>query len=241
MKLLKSVTVLIFLLSTTFSCAQWGNGKKIKGNGDISTITRSTDSYDGVKASGPMDFILVEGKEGKISIKGDSNLIEYLITEVKSRQLVIKVKDGFNIRPSKAIVITIPYETIESVSLAGSGDIKNTGTIKSDNLEVSLSGSGDIELIVSAQNIESTISGSGDIKLKGSTTDLDAKVTGSGDFDGDDLKSTNVNAEVTGSGVVNVFCNGVLKARVTGSGGIKYSGTPTNKDTKVNGSGSIRN
>lgn len=241
MKLLKSITVLVFLLSTTISCAQWGNGKKIKGNGDISTITRSTEAYDGLKAAGPMDFKLVKGKEGKISIEGDSNIMDYIVTEVKNKQLVIKVKDGFNIRPSETIVITVPYETLESVSLAGSGDIKNTETIKSDDLSVSLSGSGDIELIVSAQNIKSTITGSGDIKLKGSTTDLDVKVTGSGDFDGGNLKSTNVNAEVTGSGEINVICNGKLKARVTGSGDIKYSGTPTHKDTKVTGSGNIKN
>ena len=33
MKLLKPIALLVFLLSTTISCAQWGNGKKIKGNG----------------------------------------------------------------------------------------------------------------------------------------------------------------------------------------------------------------
>lgn len=241
MKLLKSLTVLVFLLSTTLACAQWGNGKKINGNKDITTITRSMESYNGLKAAGPMDFILVEGKEGQISIQGDSNIVEYIVTEVRNNQLVVKVKDGFNIRPSKTIVITIPYETLDNVSLAGSGDVKNTGMLKTEDLVVSLSGSGDIDLNVSAQTIESTVTGSGNIDLKGTTTSLKVKITGSGDFDGENLKSNNVNAEVTGSGGANVVCNGELKARVTGSGDIRYSGNPTIKDTKVTGSGSIRN
>lgn len=241
MKLLKSTTVLLFLLSTTLSCAQWGNGKKIKGNGDITTITRSTGSYEGVKAAGPMDFKLVQGKEGEISIKGDSNLMEYIETEVRYNNLVVKVKDGFNLKSSQTIVVTVPYENIETVSLAGSGDIENTGTIKSNEFEVSLSGSGDINLNVSAQYIESSIAGSGDIELKGTTTDLTTNIAGSGDFDGKALKSNNVTAKISGSGSANVVCNGELIVRISGSGDVKYSGKPTNKDTKVSGSGSVSN
>ena len=241
MKLLKSITVLVFLLSTTLSCAQWGNGKKIKGDNNITTTTRSTGSYDGLKAAGPMDFNLVQGTEGEITIKGDANLLEYIITEIKDNKLVIKVKKGVNLKPSQTIVVTVPYESINHVSLAGSGDIENSGTIKADEFKVSLAGSGDINLNVSAQNIESAIAGSGDISLNGSTTDLTTKIAGSGDFDGKNLKSTNVTAKITGSGDITVVCNGELKARITGSGDITYSGKPTNKDTKITGSGSVSN
>ncbi len=241
MKFLKSISIFVLLLSTTLAFAQWGNGKKVKGNGDITTSTRSTDSYEGVKASGPMDFKLVKGKEGEISIKGDANLMEYIVTEIEHNILIVKVKDGFNLKPSKTIVVTVPYDTIETVSLSGSGDIENTGTIKSNAFEVSLAGSGDINLKVSTQYLESNIAGSGDIELNGSTTDLTTKITGSGDFDGSNLKSKNVRAEITGSGSADVICNGDLKVRITGSGDVNYSGNPTNKDTKITGSGSVSN
>ncbi|WP_296316829.1 head GIN domain-containing protein [Winogradskyella sp. UBA3174] len=241
MKLFKSITVLVFLLSTTLSCAQWGNGKKMKGNGDITTTTRSTGAYDGLKAAGPMDFKLVQGNEGEISIKGDANLMEYIITEVKDNKLVVKVEDGYNLRPSQTILITVPYESISSVSLSGSGDIENSGTIKAGEFKVALAGSGDINLNVSAKSIQSSIAGSGDIELKGSARDLTTKIAGSGDFNGRSLKSTNVNASITGSGNVNVVCNGELTARITGSGDVEYSGKPTKKDTKITGSGSVSN
>ncbi|WP_299124766.1 head GIN domain-containing protein [uncultured Winogradskyella sp.] len=241
MKLLKSITVLAFLLSTTLSCAQWGNGKKIKGDNNITTTTRSTSSYEGLKAAGPMDFKLVQGKEGEITIKGDANLMEYIVTEIKDNKLVVKVKKGINLKPSQTIVVTVPYESINSVSLAGSGDIENSGTIKADEFKVSLAGSGDINLNVSAKSIESAIAGSGDIELTGTTTDLTTKIAGSGDFNGKSLKSTNVDAKIAGSGDIYVVCNGELKARVTGSGDVKYSGKPTNKDTKITGSGSVSN
>lgn len=241
MKVLQSITVLVFLLSTTLSCAQWGNGKKIKGNGDITTTMRSVGSYDGLKGAGPLDFKLVQGKEGEISIKGDTNLMEYIVTEVKDNKLVVKVKDGINLKPSQTIVVTVPYESISSVSLAGSGDIRNSGVIKADDFDVSLAGSGDINLNVSAKNIESAIAGSGDIELKGASENLRTKIAGSGDFDGSNLQSVNVEAKISGSGSADVICNGKLNVRISGSGDVNYSGKPTNKDTKISGSGSVSN
>ncbi|WP_458626951.1 head GIN domain-containing protein [Winogradskyella sp. PC D3.3] len=239
MKLLKSITILTLLLSTTSASAQWGKFKKIKGNGNMTTTTVSTDSYDDIKASGSMDFKLVKGTEGEILIKGDSNLIAYIITEVKGNSLHVKIKDGYNLKPSETILITIPYESISSLSLAGSGDVENSGTIKADKFKVSLAGSGDIDLNIEAHALESNIAGSGDISLKGITHNLTTIVTGSGDFDGKALKSTNVNAKIAGSGDINVVCNGELNVAIAGSGDLKYSGKPTKKNTNISGSGSI--
>ncbi|WP_299113786.1 head GIN domain-containing protein [uncultured Winogradskyella sp.] len=241
MKLLKSITVLVFLLCATTTYAQWGKGKKIKGDGNITTTTRTTGSYDGLKAAGSMDFKLVQGKEGNITIEGDANLMEYIITEVKGGKLVVKTKDGVNLKPTKTIVVTVPYESIESVSLAGSGDIENSGTIKAGKFNISLAGSGDIKLKVNSNSTESSIAGSGDVQLSGSTTDLIVKIAGSGDFDGKNLDSVNVTAKIAGSGTADVVCNGELKARISGSGDVNYSGKPTSKDTKISGSGSVSN
>lgn len=236
MKLLQSITVLVFLLSTTLSCAQW---KKIKGDGNITTAKRSTDSYEGLKAAGSMDFKLVQGKEGEITIKADANLMDYIITEVKNNKLVVKVKEGVNLKPSQTIVVTVPYESINYIALAGSGDIENSGTIRADEFKVALAGSGDINLKVDSQSVESSIAGSGDIEINGSTKNLNVKIAGSGDFDGKNLESTNVTVKISGSGSANVVCNGKLKVRITGSGDVNYSGKPTNKDTKITGSGSV--
>lgn len=241
MKLLKSITLVVFLFSISTSCAQWGKGKKVKGNGKITTESRSTGDYDGISAAGSMDFKLVQGKEGTITIKGDANLMEHIITEVRNGKLVVKVKDGINLRPTNKIIVTVPYESINSVSLAGSGDVENSGTIEANDFHVSLAGSGDIDLRISSDLVESSITGSGSLQLKGNTIDLKTNIAGSGDFNGNNLKSVNVSVEIAGSGNANVICDGNLKVRITGSGDVKYSGNPTNKDTKVTGSGSVSN
>ena len=240
MKLLKSITVLAFLLCVSTSCAQWNKWKKVKGDGNITTSTRTTGSYKGLKTAGPMDIKLVEGTEGNITVKADANLMEYIVTEIKDNNLVVKIKKGYNVKPSKTIVVTVPYESINAVSVAGSGDVENSGTITSDKFDISIAGSGNMKLNISTKTLESDIAGSGNIMLKGSATNLTMKIAGSGNFNGKDLKSVNVDAKIAGSGSANVTCNGELKARISGSGSVKYSGNPTNKDTKMSGSGSVK-
>lgn len=239
----KTQTLILSLLVITItSCnAQWG--KTIKGNGNITTITRTTSDYNAIKLAGWMDFILVKGTEGTITIEGEENLLDYIITESKNGDLVIKTENNINLKPSgnKTIKITIPFEDIDKVSLSGSGDVISKALIKSNNFEAKVSGSGDVTLDVDSDNVEASVTGSGDLTLTGNTTNLQVNVTGSGDFHGERLQADNTEAKVTGSGDIVVYAKKNLKARVTGSGDIEYKGNPEKVDTKVTGSGDISN
>lgn len=239
----KSILLLATLMLSTLTHAQWWGNEKVKGNGKMTTETRNTADYDGIKCAGGMDYILVAGNEGAIKLEGEENLLEYIITEVKNGNLIVKTKKGINLRPSsnKELKVTIPFKDVNEVSLAGSGDLWNTDTIKANDLEVALAGSGDIVLDIETSSVEGSIAGSGDLTLKGNTNDLVAKVAGSGDFHGFTLQANNTTVSIAGSGDAEVVSNKSLKARVAGSGDIEYRGNPDKEDTKVSGSGSISN
>ncbi|WP_425075596.1 head GIN domain-containing protein [Psychroserpens sp. S379A] len=234
-----SILLIALIFSVTFSYAD----KKIKGNGNMTKTTRTTSDYDGIKCAGSFDYVLVSGTEGNITLEGESNLLEYIVTEVKDNQLIIKTKKNISLKPSnnKTIKVTIPFKDISSVALAGSGDLWTEDVINSTNFEVALAGSGDIVLDLNASNTEGKVAGSGDLTLKGNTNKLEAKVAGSGDFHGFNLQSNHTEVSVAGSGDAEVVSNESLKARVAGSGDIEYRGNPKTEDTKVSGSGSISN
>jgi len=228
--------ILLFTLSLS---AQ--SSKTIKGNGNISTKTIKTGDYDGIKCAGSMDYILVNGAEGNITVEGEENLLDYIVAEVKDNTLKVKVKKNFNLKSSKnkTIKVTIPFKDISSVALAGSGDLWNEDKISTNQLEVALAGSGDLTLDIETSEVEGKIAGSGDLTLKGSTNNLIAKVAGSGDFHGFDLQTNNTDVAVAGSGDAEVVSNQSIKARVAGSGDIVYKGNPEKEDNKVAGSGDI--
>lgn len=229
-----------FLLSVVSAYSQWGN-KKVEGNGNMKTETRKTSAYDEISCGGSFDFVLVKGTEGSITVEAEENLMEYIIVEVKDNDLVIKSERKVNLKPSrgKQIKITIPFQDIESVSLAGSGNLTSSDVINASDFKASVAGSGDMDIEISANNTKASIAGSGNLQLKGKTNDLKGSVAGSGDLKAFGLTANNVEISIAGSGDADVICNGNLKARVAGSGDINYKGNPTSKDTKVAGSGKI--
>ncbi len=238
---MKKLATLSLVALFTISCmAQWG--KKVNGNGNMVTIERSTGDYDAVAVSGWFDVELVDGNEGDITLKGEENLLEHIITEVKDGKLVIKVEKGYNLKPSswkEGIHITVPVESINSVALSGSGDIVGKKTIKASNFKISMSGSGDITLAVESNSVNASMSGSGDITLSGSTINFDVTISGSGDIKAYELEADNVDATVSGSADIKITAKQKLKARVSGSGDISYKGNPEKVDTKTSGSGDI--
>lgn len=237
---MKKVLTLSFALITIAASAQWG--KRVKGNGKVVTIERTVGDYDYVSVAGWFDVELVDGNEGEITIKGEENLLEYIKTEVKDGDLVIKTKKGVNLQPSNwkdGITITVPVESINGASLSGSGDVIGKTTLKADHFKTSISGSGDIELDVEANRLKASMSGSGDIRLSGKATDFEVSVSGSGDIKAYDLEAEFVEAQVSGSADIKVTAKQALKARVSGSGDISYKGNPKKIDTKSSGSGDI--
>ncbi len=234
-------TTLVLLGLLTLSCsAQWG--KRIKGNGNETTITRSTAEYDEVALSGWFDVLLVEGQEGELTLTGESNLLDYIKTEVKNGKLTIKAENGVNLKPSNwnsGITITVPVASINAVTMSGSGDIMGKTTIRTAQMATTMSGSGDITLTIEAERITATMSGSGDINLAGSTQDFEATISGSGDIEAFDLEAEHVDATVSGSADIQVTANRSLTARVSGSGDITYRGNPEKMDTRTSGSGDI--
>jgi len=235
----KVITLSLALFVVAITNAQW---KKVKGNGNVVTIERSTGDYEAVSVSGFFDVELVDGNEGELTLKGEENLLDHIITEVKDGKLVIKVEKGKNLQPSNwkdGIHITVPVESIKGVSLSGSGDIVGKTKLKADDFSTSMSGSGDITLEVEANTLSTSMSGSGDISLSGSAGDFDVSISGSGDIKAYELEAENVEAQVSGSADIRVTVNGMLKARVSGSGDIHYRGNPTKIDSKSSGSGDI--
>lgn len=235
----KALTITLAFCTVVVSNAQW---KRVKGNGNTVTLERSVGEYDRVALAGWFDVELVDGNEGEITLTGESNLLEYIKTEVKDGKLTIKQRKGVNLKPSnwkEGILIVVPIESVDGVSLSGSGDIVGKTVLKSDNFKTSISGSGDITLQIEAKSIDASMSGSGDINLSGKTTDFDVSISGSGDIRAYDLEADFVEAQVSGSADIKVTANEMLKARVSGSGDISYKGNPKKIDTKSSGSGNI--
>lgn len=233
----------------------------LKGNGIEETEIRRTAGFINVENTTSADVIYKKADTTGVTITGDENLIEYIVTETYDNTLEIKFRnDGIHLDFKKRPVITITSPKLEKVILSGSGAFfademtGNTVTLKlsgsgdisvenviSGSLIANISGSGNIS-IPESQNISSDlfISGSGEINISGNSTSGNIKITGSGEVytEGYNLKTASV--LISGSGNSYIKIEVELNAIISGSGSIYLKGNPLISKT-ISGSGRIIN
>ena len=133
--------------------------------------------------------------------------------------------------------VTIP--SLRKIAIEGSGDVSGEDVFNTERMELEVSGSGDLLVLVEAQEVAATIRGSGDLQVEGTCNQFDGSVHGSGDIDAIDLKCVRARTEVVGSGDLSINVTEDLQATVTGSGNISYKGSPGRIDQNVTGSGTV--
>lgn len=230
-------TLALVLLFVTTSCAQ----KRIKGNGNVVTIERTTNDYNGIAVSGFYEVELVDGQEGKLTLKGEDNILDYIETKVQGGMLHIKPKKNKQLIPSRGegIFITIPVERIDKVRLSGSGNFVGNKTLTANDLDIQISGARIIDLTVDAAQVSVMTSGSSNIKLKGGTKVFNVRSSGSSIVKAYDLEVDEATFELSGSSDVETTVTESLTSRVSGSGNIRYRGNPEKLVSKISGSGSV--
>ncbi|MBI9056153.1 MAG: DUF2807 domain-containing protein [Labilibaculum sp.] len=206
---------------------------------------REVRDFESISLSIHAKVYLTQDNSTSVKIKGDSDDLKEIITEVENGSLKIKRKKnrswGWN-NSFKNVEIYITTPDVRNLRISGSGNIIAKSSIKTNNATYAISGSGNIIVDdLSAETLECHISGSGDMNLKGEVTDdFEIHISGSGDVDAAYLKAEDVSVRVSGSGDCKVYATKNLNARVAGSGDIYYRGKPQSIDSKSAGSGKIR-
>jgi hypothetical protein len=217
----------------------WGFGKKVTGSGVSKTETRNVSGFTGIGLSVSGKVEIRQGNTEGLTITGDDNIVPLVETVVEGSTLKIRWADRNMSASFKELKIVVDAKTIESLSIAGSGDIR-MDTLKTSKLKTSIAGSGD--LLIKALDADSTtvsISGSGNFNVSGKTNSFEASIAGSGDVKAARLEANNVKISVAGSGDAAVWAKEALKVSVAGSGDVKYYGD-AKVSSSVAGSGSVK-
>lgn len=240
-KLCKGLSLILFCTLITSCASDWMNKKTIKGNRETITQTREiSPDFKQLSTASMIDIVIIpEENDGTVKLKGESNILEYIKTEVKDGSLHIEFKDNYNISSHGKLEVSVKSNQIENILSSGSGDIKTDGTLKIPALTIKKTGSGDMDLALDVEKLKINTSGSGDFKLKGKAEDFEIDKTGSGDLYAFDFQVNNADINSTGSGDANLNISQKLKFKSTGSGDVKYKGDPT-VDSQITGSGSLK-
>ena len=227
--ILTLLSVVLISLSACFNCKD--------GSGKIQTQTTELSEFDALEINVPANIYIRQADKYSVEINTNENLIELIETDVRRGTLKINSKKCIN--KFDKFDIHISVKDLEEIEMNGSGKISNTGVIKVKKLEVSLTGSGKIELNINVDKLISELTGSGEIKYQGNAEKHDAEITGSGDIKAYKLNTEDADIEISGSGSCKVKVSDNLDAEITGSGNVYYKGNLQKLDSNITGSGKI--
>lgn len=209
------------ILAIIFSFIGFANvqAQQIKGNGNVQSQDRNVGSFSGIKNSCSADIFISKGESGPIKVVADENLLEYITTTVQNGILVIDTKGSFWY--SKKMEVYVSMANLNTLELSGSGNVSCQGPIAGNNVNIKLSGSGDLKANLESKNLTLSISGSGNAVLSGVRGNLDISVSGSGDVDASNLQLDNCSTTINGSGDMDLGGSVEnLSLKISGSGDI---------------------
>lgn len=208
----------------------------VDGEGPIVDETLSLDEFDGIVLRISADVEITQGPEQSVRVEGKANIIDELDLDVNNGVWEIEFDDCVRDQGSFKIFITTP--NVRMLKVSGSGSIVSTNVLQTADLELEISGSGNIDAAVDSDDITARVSGSGDILLEGEADELDCRISGSGEILAFNLPVREANVEISGSGNAEVRVAETLRVRISGSGDVRYKGQPL-LDVLVSGSGRV--
>lgn len=185
-----------------------------------------------IVVEGSTDVVLCRGQSPRMIVASEAlGGLARIHTEVARDKLVIDQEPivigagGHGINSSNAFssgrtMIAIVAPSIGAISIKGSANFYLFDLVQ-EELSLAVKGSGDIEAAGQVQQLEIAISGSSDV-------------------DTSELCAQHADITVSGSGDVRAHVIKTVRARVSGSGSVRISGNPPQRDQRVSGSGDVR-
>jgi hypothetical protein len=230
----RGIFLSVFVAAMTIATGFTNGQSVVKETRDLKGFTKVSYGVSG-------NLYINSGPDFKVVLEGEKALLDDIVTEISAEKLVIK-KENWRLNMNEKLTVYITMPQLTALGVSGSGKAEIRDAVKTEDLSLSVSGSGKIFTTdITITSLKCSISGSGDISLGGNSNinEADISISGSGNYMGDSAKIGSMEITISGSGSCSCNVTESLKASVSGSGSVTYLGNPK-VDARVSGSGHVR-
>ena len=210
---------------------------------DNNAQTRNVKGFHAIQVSGGIDLYLSQGNEAVAVSASNTDYRDRIKTEVEDGVLKIYLEhngDHWNWNwHNPKLKAYVSFATLNKLKASGGSDVYIEGAIKTNQLEVGLSGGSDMKGKVDVRNLSITQSGGSDVDISGNVGMLDIDASGGSDFNGYDLVSDTCHISASGGSDTHVTVNKELNANASGGSDIYYKGSGVIRNLRSSGSSSV--
>jgi hypothetical protein len=235
---MRSLYALVVLSSLFLSSCRFFGGERINGDGNVVTRSKEVGAFHSIDVSGAMAVRVRQGAAG-VQIQADQNLIEYVDVFTEGNTLVIKTRRGYNLRPSRDMVVLVSAPEYQNIDLSGASNVTGEGVLSGNReLFIKASGASEISLQVDLPKLGVDVSGSTSVVLRGQARDFHAEASGASSLKCFDLRTEVARVDLSGASDADVDVSKELTVDASGASNVSYRGNPRISQ-KVSGAGSV--
>lgn len=212
---------------------------------DENAEIRRVEPFNNIEVSGAVSLYLSQGPEQGVAISaGEEKYNNKIKTEVKNGTLRISVDggvwNGFN-WTNRKLKAYVTVTNLNRLEVSGASYVSISGTLKSEDLKIGISGASEIRGIVQVNNLNMDISGASVSRLSGSAKNAIIDASGACKVNSYDLSVDVCKASSSGASNIKVTVTGELTADASGGSNIYYKGPGIGKSLNTSAGASIKN
>lgn len=199
----------------------------VGGSGNIITKDVVVSNFDKITLSSIGNLHIVQGKQESLTIEAEDNVIDGILVRVDNKTLYLEQKHDWWKWPifRRDIDFYLTVKDITKISVSGVGSIKSD-SLKSEDMEIVISGASRVDLKIDAKTLKSEISGVGDIIVTGKVNSQKLSVSGAANYNARELESKEADIKLSGASKVQVFVKDKLNIDISGASKLFYRGDP---------------
>jgi hypothetical protein len=233
------------LLLAALGCA----GTAQVGSGEVVTEAYDVSGFNRLDVSSAVRVDLSQDGEESVSVETNSDLLEYLVVEVRAGTLYVGLNDRgrrLTINPTDGIHFTIGVDELERLEVSGASDVA-AGPLSADDFVLSVGGASDVQieaLDVDSARIEASgssdvsvsdlqtdkldvaASGASTVEVSGEAVEQVSDVEGASHYRAESLESEDVYIEISGASDAELRASKTLGVDASGASRVEYYGDP---------------
>jgi hypothetical protein len=211
--------------------------KCAKKVGDPTEKNFQLNKFHSIRITGDFAINLVQDSSFSLRISGGDGILENVKHEIVSDTLRItnENKCNFLSNYSKNITLEIGCGELKKLALTNPGSMQNSGKLRSNELTFEIRECG-IKLSIDGTFKKLNIlayTGTPTINLKGSSDNLFIDENSFGHVYAFGMNAINTSISSSGTGFIHVSATNSLKVQHSGSGIVRYRGTPIKVETEI--------
>jgi Putative auto-transporter adhesin, head GIN domain len=203
--------------------------------------TKNVKDFHELSVSHAFKVELKVGNTESLEIEIEDRYADDVITEVKGGRLVIKMRSSGSkrYRMNDTPVAYLTVKSLDAIYGSGAISIRSSDVLKSENMDINLSGASNLILELDVEKLYLETSGACVMTLEGKAREQIVKISGATTYKAFDLESEIGDIRVGGASSARISVSEKLDVRASGASSVRYKGRPSlNSDSS--GASSVR-